>query len=129
MPERYDLVVPETTFADPRFQALLAVIRSLEFQKAAAALGGYDLQDCGVVLWNNDVGNEGGRVLKPALTAVRIWRPLLMSIKLLAWIMLYLGFSAGGGLPAASLAAPDQPVTIYLFWTEGCLIALTRRHF
>jgi molybdenum cofactor synthesis domain-containing protein len=51
MPERYDLVVPETTFADPRFQALLGVIRSLEFQKAAAALGGYDLQDCGVVLW------------------------------------------------------------------------------
>jgi molybdenum cofactor synthesis domain-containing protein len=51
LPERYDLVVPETTFADPRFQTLLEVIRSLEFQKTAAALGGYDLQDCGTILW------------------------------------------------------------------------------
>ncbi len=51
LPERYDLVVPETTFADPRFQTLLAVIRSREFQEAAAALGGYDLKDCGRILW------------------------------------------------------------------------------
>ena len=51
LPERYDLVVPESTFADPRFQALLAVIRSGEFQEAATALGGYDLKDCGKILW------------------------------------------------------------------------------
>ncbi len=51
LPERYDLVVPESTFADPRFQTLLAVIRSREFQEAAAALGGYDLKDCGQILW------------------------------------------------------------------------------
>ncbi|MFA5110398.1 MAG: molybdopterin biosynthesis protein [Desulfobaccales bacterium] len=51
LPERYDLVVPETTFADARFQTLLSVIRSPEFQTAAAALGGYDLKDCGTVLW------------------------------------------------------------------------------
>lgn len=51
LPERYDLVVPETTFADSRFQALLEVVRSREFQEAAAALGGYDLQDCGTILW------------------------------------------------------------------------------
>jgi len=51
VPERYDLVVPETTFADPRFQTLLEVIRSRLFQEAAAALGGYDLQDCGKILW------------------------------------------------------------------------------
>ena len=51
LPERYDLVVPESTFADPRFQALLAVIRSAEFQEAATALGGYDLKDCGKILW------------------------------------------------------------------------------
>jgi molybdenum cofactor synthesis domain-containing protein len=50
-PERYDLVVPETTFAETHFQTLLAVIRSREFQEAAAALGGYDLQDCGTILW------------------------------------------------------------------------------
>ncbi|HEY9073783.1 MAG TPA: substrate-binding domain-containing protein, partial [Desulfobaccales bacterium] len=39
LPERYDLVVPESTFADPRFQALLEVIRAAEFQEAAMALG------------------------------------------------------------------------------------------
>ncbi len=51
LPERYDLVVPETTFADARFQTLLSVIRSPEFQTAATALGGYDLKDCGTILW------------------------------------------------------------------------------
>ena len=51
LPERYDLVVPETTFADSRFQVLLEVVRSREFQEAAASLGGYDLKDCGTVLW------------------------------------------------------------------------------
>jgi putative molybdopterin biosynthesis protein len=51
LPERYDLVVPESTFNDPRFQVLLAVIRSPEFQEAATALGGYDLKDCGKILW------------------------------------------------------------------------------
>ncbi|MDD2903330.1 MAG: molybdopterin biosynthesis protein, partial [Syntrophales bacterium] len=51
LPERYDLVVPESTFADPRFQTLLTVIRSAAFQDAAQALGGYDLHDCGQILW------------------------------------------------------------------------------
>ena len=51
LPERYDLVVPESTFQDVRFQTLLEVIRSAEFQAAAAALGGYDLKDCGRILW------------------------------------------------------------------------------
>ncbi len=50
-PERYDLVVPETTFADLRFQTLLEVIRSREFSDAAMALGGYDLKDCGKIIW------------------------------------------------------------------------------
>jgi putative molybdopterin biosynthesis protein len=50
-PERYDLVVPEATFQDPRFQTLLAVIRSSEFKEAAAALGGYNLKDCGTIVW------------------------------------------------------------------------------
>ena len=43
-----------------------------------------------------------------------------MSRKLLAWIIIFLCSCLGGVLPAASLAAPDHPVTIYLFWTEGC---------
>jgi putative molybdopterin biosynthesis protein len=51
LPERYDLVVPESTFRDERFQTLLAVIRSLEFQEGAASLGGYDLKDCGQIIW------------------------------------------------------------------------------
>ncbi len=50
-PERYDLVVPDSTFNDPRFQILLEVIRSQEYQEAAAALGGYDLKDCGKIVW------------------------------------------------------------------------------
>ena len=37
--ERYDLVVPETTWADERFQKLLAIIRSEEFKTAVAAWG------------------------------------------------------------------------------------------
>ncbi len=50
-PERYDLVVPESTFQDPRFQTLLEVIRSQEFASLARALGGYDLRDCGKIVW------------------------------------------------------------------------------
>jgi putative molybdopterin biosynthesis protein len=50
-PERYDLVVPLPTFEDPRFQELLAVIRSPEFKTGAEALGGYDLKDCGKIVW------------------------------------------------------------------------------
>jgi len=50
-PERYDLVVPEATFHDARFQTLWEVIRSPEFAAAAAALGGYDLRDCGAIVW------------------------------------------------------------------------------
>jgi putative molybdopterin biosynthesis protein len=51
LPERYDLVVPTSTFTDPRFQTLLEVIRSEAFKTAARALGGYDLEDCGRILW------------------------------------------------------------------------------
>jgi len=50
-PERYDLVVPQATYEDPRFQELLEVMRSPEFHRASEALGGYDLKDCGQVLW------------------------------------------------------------------------------
>jgi putative molybdopterin biosynthesis protein len=50
-PERYDLVVPLPTFEDPRFQELLAVVRSPAFKTGAEALGGYDLKDCGKIVW------------------------------------------------------------------------------
>ncbi|MFA4901814.1 MAG: hypothetical protein WC600_03620 [Desulfobaccales bacterium] len=32
-------------------------------------------------------------------------------------------------MPAASLAAPSQPVTIYLFWTEGCPHCVHEKEF
>jgi putative molybdopterin biosynthesis protein len=50
-PERYDLVVPESTVKDPRFQELWATMLSPEFHRAAEALGGYDLKDCGKIMW------------------------------------------------------------------------------
>ncbi len=49
--ERYDLVVPQTTFADDRFQKLLAIIRSEEFKTTVTALGGYDTRDTGTVMY------------------------------------------------------------------------------
>jgi len=44
-------VVPESTYGDPRFQTLLEVICSPEFKEGATALGGYDLKDCGKIVW------------------------------------------------------------------------------
>jgi glutaredoxin len=52
-----------------------------------------------------------------------------MSRKLLAWIIISLCSFLGGGLPAASLAAPGQPITIYLFWTEGCSHCVHEKEF
>ena len=49
--ERYDLVVPETTWVDERFQKLMAIIGSEEFKTAVAALGGYDTRDTGSILY------------------------------------------------------------------------------
>jgi putative molybdopterin biosynthesis protein len=49
--ERYDLVVPETTWADERFQKLLPIIRSEEFKTAVSALGGYDTKETGHVMY------------------------------------------------------------------------------
>ena len=48
--ERYDLVVPETTFGDERFQKLLAISRSEEFQTVVQDMGGYDTQDTGDIM-------------------------------------------------------------------------------
>ena len=50
-PERYDLVVPLATFRDRRFEELLAVINSPAFHAAAEVMGGYDLKDCGKIVW------------------------------------------------------------------------------
>ena len=49
--ERYDLVVPETTFGDERFQKLLAIIRSEEFKTVVQDMGGYDSRDTGDIMY------------------------------------------------------------------------------
>lgn len=49
--ERYDLVVPATTLAEERFQKVLAVIRSEEFQRIVQELGGYDTRQTGELIW------------------------------------------------------------------------------
>ncbi len=48
--ERYDLVVPETTFGDERFQKLWAIIRSEEFKTVVRDMGGYDSRDTGDIM-------------------------------------------------------------------------------
>lgn len=48
--ERYDLVVPLTTWQDERFQQVLAIIRSEEFKTMVQTLGGYDTRQTGEVL-------------------------------------------------------------------------------
>jgi putative molybdopterin biosynthesis protein len=47
--ERYDLVMDTAMLDDDRIQALVEVIRSAEFREAVLALGGYELDETGVV--------------------------------------------------------------------------------
>jgi putative molybdopterin biosynthesis protein len=47
--ERYDLVMDTALLADERVQALLEVIRSTDFREAVLALGGYEVDETGVV--------------------------------------------------------------------------------
>ncbi len=50
--ERYDLILPKGFLADPKVVALLATIRKNEtFHRTVAGLGGYDLRDCGRVMY------------------------------------------------------------------------------
>jgi putative molybdopterin biosynthesis protein len=49
--ERYDLVVPAPTLAEERFQKVLALIRSEEFQRIVQELGGYDTRQTGELIW------------------------------------------------------------------------------
>jgi len=47
--ERYDLIIPEAHFAEPRLQHLLEVIRGPEFARRVNELGGYDTTETGRV--------------------------------------------------------------------------------
>ena len=50
--ERYDLLLPKAHLVDPKVQALLQTIRqNNEFKDTVAKLGGYDLRDCGRVMY------------------------------------------------------------------------------
>lgn len=50
--ERYDLCVAGEYWHTPYIQRLLAVMADPAFQGAVRALGGYDLRDCGRVMWS-----------------------------------------------------------------------------
>ncbi|NHM28472.1 molybdopterin biosynthesis protein [Desulfofundulus sp. TPOSR] len=49
--ERYDLCIPREYWDTPYIQRLLAVMSQPDFRKEVQALGGYDLRDCGKVMW------------------------------------------------------------------------------
>jgi putative molybdopterin biosynthesis protein len=50
--ERYDLILPKKFLHDPKVVALLQTIReNKEFRQTVANLGGYDLRDCGRVMY------------------------------------------------------------------------------
>ena len=52
--ERYDLVIPETSWADPKMQLVLEIIVSASFRKMVTELGGYDVSASGTVkgIWD-----------------------------------------------------------------------------
>ena len=50
--ERYDLIIPKAFAADPKILALLSVIReNREFRETVERMGGYDMRDCGRVMY------------------------------------------------------------------------------
>jgi putative molybdopterin biosynthesis protein len=50
--ERYDLILPKTFLDDPKVIALLRIIReNQEFRQIVKSLGGYDLRDCGKIMY------------------------------------------------------------------------------
>jgi putative molybdopterin biosynthesis protein len=50
--ERYDLVVEQEFFNSELMERLLMILRSPKFQETVLALGGYDLSDCGRLLYS-----------------------------------------------------------------------------
>lgn len=54
--ERYDLVIPESSWDDPKIRLLLDIIASNSFREAATAKGGYDLRSSGTILGRWDGG-------------------------------------------------------------------------
>lgn len=51
--ERYDLCIPGEYWDTPYIQRVLEVIATPEFQERVKALGGYDLQECGSIIYRH----------------------------------------------------------------------------
>ena len=49
--ERYDLILPKAFLDDPKVIALLKAIKENDFRQAVESLGGYDLRDCGKIMY------------------------------------------------------------------------------
>ncbi|OPX88407.1 MAG: Molybdopterin molybdenumtransferase [Pelotomaculum sp. PtaB.Bin013] len=56
--ERYDLCIPVEFMETPYIQRLLEVISLTEFKEEVVKLGGYDLRDCGKVMWHSNKARE-----------------------------------------------------------------------
>lgn len=52
--ERYDLCIPLEYWETPYIQRLLEVMARPEFQEEVKKLGGYDLRDCGGIMWRSE---------------------------------------------------------------------------
>jgi putative molybdopterin biosynthesis protein len=52
--ERYDLCFLKDYWNQPVVQRVVAVIRDPQFQASVQALGGYDLRDCGKIMWEQE---------------------------------------------------------------------------
>jgi len=52
--ERYDLCIPGEYYDTPYIRRLLEVMEMPEFRREVEGLGGYDLRDCGKVIWRKD---------------------------------------------------------------------------
>ncbi|MCL6636247.1 MAG: molybdopterin biosynthesis protein, partial [Peptococcaceae bacterium] len=51
--ERYDLCIPAEYWDTPYIRRLLEVMAMPEFQEEVSKLGGYDLWDCGKIMWRS----------------------------------------------------------------------------
>jgi putative molybdopterin biosynthesis protein len=58
--ERYDLVIPESSWDDDKVQVLMEIITSTSFRKTVEALGGYDVTSSGAVMgiWDGKAWTE-----------------------------------------------------------------------
>ena len=58
--ERYDLVIPETSWEDSKIQLVLDIIASGSFRKMVTELGGYDVSASGTVvgIWDGQNWNQ-----------------------------------------------------------------------